>query len=537
MKKNKLLLLLLIVPLLFITACSDKDAKLKKGSTSENLENLTESGMPIVEDQIKLKIFAGRTPQSAEDWNDVLIWNTYEEMTNIDVEWEMVQSTGLEEKRNLALASGTLPDAFHTASIPTVDLLKYGEQGVFIPLNDLIEEHAPNLKKVLDEYPEVEKAITFPDGNIYSFPTVVDPNFLSMLLGPRPWVNQEWLDTLSMEMPQTTEDYYEYLKAVKTKDPNGNGKADEIPFGSYSIDMMIRWLNGAYGLGNRGFNHPYIDMDPAKEELRFIPTSEEYKAMIEYLHKLYNEGLIEQNIFSMETGQFLANSTEGLYGSTVSHSPRELFGVEEYSGAPALEGPFKDKLFTGITPMVTSINGFVITSENKNPAATVRWMDYFYSDEGSKLFLMGVEGETYEETSDGELKYLDKITNSTDGLTFEQELAKYLTWPGGGYPGLVKEEYFKGLENAEDSRKSAEKLEPYIIDEVWPSFTYTKEENDLLASIGTDIQKYVIEMRDKFISGDIPLSEWDSYTQTVKDMGLEDYLKVQKQALERYKSN
>ena len=31
-------------------------------------------------------------------------------------------------------------------------------------------------------------------------------------------------------MPQTTEELYQVLTAFKTQDPNGNGKADEVPF-------------------------------------------------------------------------------------------------------------------------------------------------------------------------------------------------------------------------------------------------------------------------------------------------------------------
>lgn len=537
-KKSLLVLTSLAIVL---SACSNEGTKPKEeAAVKEVIDNINESGMPIVKESIELNIFAGQTPQSAEDWNDVMIWNEYEKMTGIDIKWEMIPSISLDEKRNLALASGRLPDAFHTAGIPTVDLLKYGEQGTFIKLNDLIEEHAPNLTALFEQYPEVKKAITFPDGNIYSFPTIVEPNFLSMRIGPKPWVNNDWLEALNMKMPETTDEYYEYLKAVKEQDPNGNGKADEIPFGSYSIGMLLRWVNGSFGLGNRGFNHPYIDMNPKEEELRFIPTSDEYKAALQYVNKLFSEGLIEQNIFSMESEQFLANASEGLYGSTVSHGPTDLFPKDAgkaFASAPALEGPFGDKLIAGMTSSVSSIGGFVITNKNQNPIATVKWMDYLYSDEGAKLFLMGIEGETYEVTPEGDLQYLDKIVNSVDGLSFEQELAKYLTWPGGGYPGIVKEEIFKGLENSPESAKAAENLKPYVLDEAWPSFTYTIEENEKLSSIGVDVEKYVIEMRDKFIAGDIPFSEWENYLKTLESMGLEEYMDIKKTALERFRNS
>src|SRR5699024_6586876 len=213
----------------------------------------------------------------------------------------------------------------------------------------------------------------------------------------------------------TTEEYYEFLKAVKEE-------TDMIPFGSYSAGMLLRWLNGSFGLVNRGFDHPYTDIG-SDGELRFIPTSDEYKEMLEYVHKLYDEELIEQNIFADgSTEKFMANASDDQYASTVSHDPSELFNIDTMEGATALEGPYGDRLITGITPTVTGLGGFVITENNEYPASTMRWIDHFYSDEGAKLLFMGVEGETYEEDSDGEVEYVDKITNSSEGLTFEQEL-------------------------------------------------------------------------------------------------------------------
>jgi len=527
----KLFSVVLISVLLFMTACSNKTNEDVTEPSDEELENLNESGLPIVKDEITLDMFAGQPPQSADDWNDVMIWNEYEDMTNINVNWETVQSESLDEKRNLKLGSGDLPDVFYSASLSNTDLLKYGEQGLFIPLNDLIDEYAPNLKKLMEENPEIEKAMTFPDGNIYSLPTIFDADFSSLRLGPRPWINKEALESVDMDMPETTEEYYEFLKAVKEE-------TDMIPFGSYSAGMLLRWLNGSFGLVNRGFDHPYTDIG-SDGELRFIPTSDEYKEMLEYVHKLYDEELIEQNIFADgSTEKFMANASDDQYASTVSHDPSELFNIDTMEGATALEGPYGDRLITGITPTVTGLGGFVITENNEYPASTMRWIDHFYSDEGAKLLFMGVEGETYEEDSDGEVEYVDKITNSSEGLTFEQELAKYLVWPGGAYAGtIIKEDYFKSLESSPASLESAENLEPYIIEEVWPAFTYTKEENKILSTTGSDIEKYVSEMQDKFIVGDVPFSEWDDYIDKLERMGLDEYMKVKKDALERFENN
>lgn len=533
---------------LTLTACGEKDSedptgsettdsKTEETSQTESKENVNKSGMPIVDEPITLTMFTGKSAQNVNsDWNDILIWNEYEDMTNIKLEWkDQVQTDSLEEKRNLALAGGTLPDVFYLASMPTTDLYKYGQQGVFVKLNDLIDEYAPNLKKLMEKDPSIKKAITFPDGNIYSLPSVVSEDFTSVRIASRPWF--KWLDEVGMDVPETTDEFYEYLKAVKEKDPRGDGTS--IPYGGTSMGELVSWLAGSFGIQNKGVRNGSIDLDPEDEnKIRFYPITDEYKELLEYVHKLYSEELIEQNIFSIEWGQYLANASEGVYGSTIFYDPVELFGEEigkEYESGSALKGPNGHQMFTKVSPTVVSIGNFVITKENPNPAAAVRWMDYFYSDEGATLYYMGIEGETYEVTDDGEYVYTDKILNSPEGLTFEQELAKYLTWLGGPM-GIIKEEYFQGSEAAPASLEAAKKIEPYIPDEIWPAFTYTEEENKFLSSTGTDISKYVAEMQDKFISGDVPFSKWDDYVQTLESMQLEKYMEIQQAAYERYKN-
>ena len=74
--------------------------------------------------------------------------------------------------------------------------------------------------------------ITAPDGHIYSFPWIEELGAGKESIhsvNDFPWINVEWLNKLGLKMPTTTEELKQVLIAFKTKDPNGNGKADEIP--------------------------------------------------------------------------------------------------------------------------------------------------------------------------------------------------------------------------------------------------------------------------------------------------------------------
>src|SRR5699024_490727 len=143
----------------------------------------------------------------------------------------------------------------------------------------------------------------------------------------------------------------------------------------------------------------------------------------------------------------------------------------------ALEGPFGDQLFVKAFSTVTTAGSFAISKENPNLGAAVRWLDYFYSDEGAKLYFMGVEGEAYEKNEDGDREHMDRMKHPPEDSTFEQELAKELTWSGAEI-GLIKEDYFNGSEVAPTSLEAADKIAPQVPEEIWPAFTYTEEENN-----------------------------------------------------------
>lgn len=529
---------MIVILSLLISACSDKGSTNESKKGDESGQNVNETGLPIVDEKIDLTFFANKPAQNEDnDWNDILIWNKYSEDTNINVKWDLQNPDALEEKRNLALGGGDLPDAFFLAQIPNTDLLRYGSQEVFLPLNDLIEKYAPNLTALMDNDPSIRKAITFPDGNIYSMPSLIEEDFLSLRLSARPWINEDWLKELDMEIPETTGEFYEYLKAVKELDPAGGGKT--IPYGGTHIQELVQWLSGSFGVMNHGPSNANLDLDPNdNNKVRFYATTDEYRQMLEFIHKLYDEGLIEQSIFSIEWGQFLANASENLYASMIFYDPIELFGDEigsQYNSVAALEGPQGHQSYNKLSSSVWDPANLVLTSENKNPEATVRWMDHFYSDEGAKLYYMGVEGETFEE-KDGKAVYMDHILNPEGDMTFEQAIAKQLTWLGS-ISGIIKADFFQGGESAPQSMEAAEKIEPFVPDEIWPRFTFTADENKFLQSKGQDIAKYVEEMRDKFISGDADLSTWDEYVETIEKQGLDELMEIYQTAYDRYKES
>ena len=517
--------------------CSSKESGTSEEPNpagEEVASNLNDSGFPIVNEPITVTAFAAKFFANA-DWNNIKLWQEYEKTTNIKVDWETVHTEILAEKRNLLLAGGDYPEMFYASAFSRSDLLKYGKQGAFIPLNDLIDQYAPNFKALMDKYPIIEKGMTMPDGNIYGLPTIYDPEFKSVRYST-PWVKSEWLTKLGISEPETLDDFYNMLKAFKENDPNGNGLQDEYAWGGVGTGGIVSYLRGSFGLNNRGTSNIHVDTDPDSGNVRFIPTDPRYKELLQYVHKLYKDGLLEQDIMSVKSTEVNAKGMEGLLGVVNNVNPEAIYNLSGYVGLPVLKGPYGDQNYNSVGSPLGNIGMFVLTDKAKNPEAMIRWMDYFYSDEGIKLFFMGWKDETYAEDAEGNVDYVEDIKNNPDGLNLDQAVGQYLIWPGGYYPGFVTQKYFKGAEGLPTSVDNANKVEPYVIkqDQIWPSFNFTAEEQAELTSISTDINTYVDEMRDKFISGNESFDNWDQYVANLQKMGLDRYMAVYQSASERY---
>ncbi|RAV15336.1 extracellular solute-binding protein [Paenibacillus contaminans] len=526
-----------VMAISLLAACGNtKDSDTAStGAPDKAPQNVNASGMPIAKEPIELTFFTGLAATNGSNkFEERLVWSEYAKQTNVKVNFQFIPFESLTEKRNLALANGDYPDAFYSARVPAADLMKYGSQGVFLKLNDYLDTYAPNLKKLMDKHPDLRKALTMPDGNIYSFPSFYSPEFLPMLIGTPLWVKQEWLDKLNMKEPQTTEELYNYLKAVKSTDLNGNGQADEIPYSGTGIGPLMDQIMGAWGVGTRGLGHKHVDVDPKTNELRFYRLSDNFKGVLEYVRKLYAEGLIDKDVFTQKGNELYAKGGKGVLGSTINPNPKTQFNGEGYFGLGALKGPNGDQLYTHIKVPMVWPGAFVITDKNKNPEATIRWIDNFYGDEGAQFYFMGVEGVSYTKTADGKLEYVDEIKKNPAGLTMDQALTKYVTWMGGSYPGYVQEKYFKGSETLPESIEAGKKAEPHAIKELWYNFNFTEEESEFMKTKGGDIHTYIAEMEAKFVTGAASLDDWDKYVTTVKNMGVAEYLKVYQAAYDRY---
>ena len=181
---------------------------------------------PIVKDKITMKVFmCPNTAVSDYVNNEFTKW--LEAQTNIKLELDLPPVADAQNKLNLMLASDDLPEVIIGCNIRLDQMQILAEQGVALPLNDYIDKYGVETKKMFETNPAIKPLITLLDGKIYGLPHYNDCYHCSM--SQKMWVYKPWLDKLGLKVPETTDEFEAMLKAFKEKDPNGNGKADEIP--------------------------------------------------------------------------------------------------------------------------------------------------------------------------------------------------------------------------------------------------------------------------------------------------------------------
>lgn len=509
-----------------VIGCQSQSDKEEASSASGQSGGVDPAGYPVVKDKITLKGFARKDAQLG-DYAQMALWKQLEEKTNIHVDWVTPALQDATEKVNLAIASGDLPDFFIKGVISPQDLTKFGSQGILIPLEQLIDAYAPNLKALLDQRPEVKASITSPDGHIYSLPRIIDDGVFGV---PRfPMLNVDWLGKVGMQMPQTSDDLYQVLTAFKAKDLNGNGKQDEIPYTAHNIDWAMRGLEGMFGL-DRNLDY-YANVDDSNRVSLWV-TNDKYKQLLEYTSKLYADGLIDKEIFT-QTDQLyfgkLASNRVGFTPLLSSQNAGEFAG--NYQAITPLKGPDGDQLWNMRQDPNFGGAKAAITKANKYPEATMRMFDYFYGEEGATFMYMGgAEGDTYTKAADGKLEYKPELVGSSKGLVVE--MGSRTIWPGGFELGYYTEQQTRPMMAGTSRPEDFEKVKAYLPKNYHSMPLVAKEKQDEINTLRTDIDTYIKEMQAKFILGDVPFSDWDKYTDTLKKMGIDKLQSLYQEALD-----
>lgn len=494
-------------------------------------ENFNETGFPIVNEPITLKVMQGiRDVDSLIDASEMPAVKRLEEQTGIHLEWEVVKAADWSTKLNLMFASGEYPDIIITPNTP-VDQEEYGvSQKLLIPLNDdLTSKYMPNYtERRAAEDADPCEGLTASDGNKYAIGYMVGQYINT---NAHFFVNQQWLDNLSLEMPKNVDELTEVLRAFKAQDANGNGDAsDEVP-----LEMSLN--NGFYGVrymlpmfGVPADPNKWIFLDNDKK-VQFAATQQGFRDCLEWLHTCYEEGLTDAEMISQDQNTVESKLKEGNVGFFTAWRLKAMGFDDGVAATCTLYTPGEGACDYRSIEMASK--GAFITATNQYVPQSLRLLDAMMETEMAYSMYYGeldaTDGTGWEYLDNGKINPF--TDDSVDVLNFfgcntlffgpGKYIDSVFQWPE---QRIEKTQYCQTYDEAGIMQKYSNdylKIAPL-----------TAEQFQANALIETDIDNAVQEYMATFITDGITDDSWNAFVSMFDGMNIGEYLSVYQTAID-----
>lgn len=553
MKRRRFLSLLLVAAMTagVFTGCGGS-SDLNDGKEMQQVD-MSEVSFPLKEKATITGMTSFPVGTESEP-NNRTIFKRLEDETNVHVEWTAISSDQWGDKISLNMANvDTLTDFVFTAGFSDSDLLNYADQGVIINLEDYIDAYMPNLQAVFTEYPEYRKMCEDENGHIWALPWIEQlgsEKTAIQTVGSMPFINKKWLDYLGLEMPTTVDEFEQVLIAFRD---NSEKIQKEYGIDGEIIPMSCIINDGGQdpALLINGFGEGYGDIDMGRhiavtDDLQVICTATQdgYKDGIQWLHKLYSEGLIDPECFTQEWATYVAKGKSGRYGVCFTWDVANVDNLEDFVPLKALKADT-----VNITPQNGSFtSGFdrgrcVVTAKCQQPALVCAWLDQMYDPFQSPQNNWG----TYGEDDDFDIFELSTNANGDKmlkhaalGNASPVEVREAECVAG---PLAVLDDYYDVYVTCpDDARYRLDWIQDYYTDDmnhkyVYPNVFMSAEDTEDVTDLGTDIQSYINTQRAAWIMDGFTEDDWNNYLDELDAYDLDEYLSIWQKYLDEFYGN
>lgn len=448
------------------------------------------------------------------DWK---IWEYLKEATGATLNVSAVPDSDFITKITLMMASPeNIPDLVHFTNKASVD--KYEDSGAFVSVSDNLDK-MPNYTKFLNSLSDLEREDlmaqrTSGDGQIY-FPPVYGTHTVNNL---RAWMyRKDIFKKHNLQVPTTMDELYQVAKKLKKLYP------DSYPLcmrdGISQIDILgPQWKKYfTYRL--------YYDYDNKKWSYGSLePVAKE---IVEYFIKMRSEDLVPPDYTGIATKSWeeLVSTDRGfmmceyLVRLDFFNKPNRKDNPEyTWTMMKPLKGNAQGQ--AKLTKSNTDFSGYVICNTGKEERINnaFKLVDWMYSDEGSELLSWGKEGETY------------KVENGKKKFILSEDDATALATYGVGTCGLYQRIDVAANEAlySEDQIAAGHEAIKYLEDRSNPLFwlSLNPEAKKKAEEIEEVVGPYCGETLAKFVLGQRPISEWDQFQKELKDMRVDELVKI-----------
>ena len=485
------------------------------------------------------------------DPNKRTIFMRMQEQTNVEIDWMAIQSDQWGDKIALNMSNpNLLTDFVFTANFSDSDLLRYANYGAIIPLEEYIDAYMPNLSAVFEKYPEYRKMSTDVNGHIWALPWIEQlgsEKTAIQAVGDMPFINKKWLDFLGLEIPETVDEFEQVLIAFRDHAPELQKE--------FGIDGSIIPMSCIVNDGNQdpalllnGFGEGYGDCDQGRhiavtddKEVICTGTQSGFRDGIEWLHKLYEEDLIDPEAFTQEWSTYVAKGKSGRYGVCFSWDVGNIDNIVDWVPLPALTADVRN-----ITPENGSFtSGYdrgrcVVTAVAKEPALVCAWLDQMYAPIQSPQNNWGTYGEDddfdiFEMSTNDAGEPMLKHAALGDASPVEVREAESVNGP----LAVLDEYYGVYVTCPDDAQYRLDWIKDIYTHDmnteyVYPNVFMSREDTDRLAVLTPDITQYINECRSRWIMNGCTDSDWNDYIDKLNAYGLEEYLAIFQKYLDAF---
>ncbi|TGY95109.1 extracellular solute-binding protein [Petralouisia muris] len=483
--------------------------------------------------------------------NNRTIFKRLQEQTNVEINWTAIQADQWPDKISLNMSDpNKLTDFIFTAGFTDSNLLRYGEYGAIIPLEEYIDAYMPNLKSVFDRYPEYRIMSTDVNGHIWSLPWIEQlgsGKTAIQTIDNMSFINKKWLDFLNLEIPENIDEFEEVLIAFRDH-------ASELQE-KFGIDGSIIPMSCIVNDGGQdpailinGFGEGYGDADKDRhiavtddQKVICSATQEGYKAGIQWLNKLYEEKLIDPEAFTQEWSTYVSKGKSGRYGVCFSWDVGNVDNLKDWVPLPVLTADTRN-----LTPTNGSFtSGFdrgrcVVTSVAENPALVCAWLDQMYAPMQSPQNNWG----TYGEDDDFDIFEMGKNDKGEDMLKHaplgDASPVEVREAEAVGGPLAVLDEYYGVYVTCpDDAQYRLDWIEEYYTPDmhteyVYPNIFMSRDDTEKLSNLQADIKKTINARKADWIMNGFTDADWEKYLKDLEAYGLSEYLELFQTYLDKY---
>lgn len=413
-----------------------------------------------------------------------------------------------------------------------------------------MKDWMPNFTRIVNDYPTIGRDLRLDDGSYTYVGALYDIENTDDRIAASKFglaIRKDWLETLGFDsVPETMDEWHEVLHSFRQNDPNGDGLPNEEPICLAS--SAWKYFLPAYGIDD----DPSIQInEDGSETVIYGYITDAYKEYLTELRKWNSEELIynmfenpsiekrEEKILSNIAGAWKGEAhmfnTEN--PDSYINQLKQTVPAAQFAACPW------PKTKDGYQWCYSDINSFspdttVITNlavENGTDKAAAYLIDYMLGENGSTLLTWGIQSESYE-IKNGEKVLLDEMEEPVK--FHNKQIPKRYTYADPLTVMLPQfgevSEYIQANQNSEYNQACETWSQGDTRYKVSAACQLSVEQIREVDKWEDNMKNYISRMRNSFITGTAPMTEFDTYVAQVKELGADDYIKIWTQAYENY---